>query len=90
MDSLVTTASSLIFSRKSSVVVRVASDFCGEASPPVGAGNGEFEPLPSGNRESTAKFFHLFSSIFNQKMIICETGFKWVKLTFDLKRGTTF
>ena len=49
-------------------------DSCGEASPRVGVGNGEFGSLPSGNGvgngESTVKDFHLLASIFNQKMII--------------------
>ena len=49
-------------------------DSCGEASPRVGVGNGEFDPLPSGNGagngESTAKDFYLFAYISNQKMII--------------------
>ena len=60
----------------SSELVRTGliSDSCGEASPRVGVGNGEFDPLPSGNGagngESTAKDFYLFAYISNQKMII--------------------
>ena len=53
------------------------SDSCGEASPRVGVGNGEFDPLPSGNGagngESTAKDFYLFAYISHQKMITLVT-----------------
>ena len=49
---------------------KAPTDSCGEASPSVGVGNGEFDPLPSGNGESAAKDFYLFAYISNQKMII--------------------
>ena len=46
----------------------------GKASPRVRAGNEKFDPLPlgnrAGNRESTAKDFHLFASILKKEMII--------------------
>ena len=61
-------------------------DSCGEAFPRVGRGTGNLTPPlgeGGGNGESTAKDFHLFSSIFNQKMII--SGFTCMLSLYIIK-----
>ena len=55
-------------------------------------GNGEFNPLPSGNGESTVKYFHLLASIVNQKMIISgytDYAFSLYKYNLSISRCET-